>query len=70
MEIQSKLKEAGLIDFITGRKREPTRYRLNSFANCHFNELQLKDSLDISSVSNFIYILFSISSSIWSMNCS
>lgn len=49
LEMRNKLKEAGLIDFVVGRKGEPTRYRLNSFINCHLNELQPKDSLDISS---------------------
>ncbi|WAM36574.1 hypothetical protein OTK01_000348 [Caldicellulosiruptor acetigenus] len=49
LEMRNKLKEAGLIDFVIGRKGEPTRYRLNSFINCHLNELQPKDSLNISS---------------------
>ncbi|ACM61553.1 hypothetical protein B0S90_2828 [Caldicellulosiruptor bescii] len=49
LEMRNKLKEAGLIDFVIGRKGEPTRYRLNSFINCHLNESQPKDSLDISS---------------------
>jgi len=49
LEMRNRLKDTGLIDFVTGRKGEPTRYRLNSFINYHLNESQSENTLNISS---------------------